>query len=111
MAELGGGSSFQRLVEMEMPNGEKMTKRFMVYRCVMKNDFQHWFISSVPPGIEYGTSRDVDFYSIPSSYEPRCAAFTDDVYPPHEGWKAIHPSDEPDDVRVTWEIVEDEADE
>ncbi len=98
-----------------MPNGEKIAKRFMVYRCVMRNDSHHWFISSIPPGKEYGTNQDVDYFSIPSSYEPRYPSFTDDVFPPKKGWKATSAnasgSEDPresGEVQVTWEIVEED---
>ena len=109
----GGGNSFQRLVDEETPNGEVITKRYMLYRCVMKNESHHWFISLVPPGKEYGTNKDIDYYSTPSSYEQRCASFTDDVFPPMKGWKAAgSSSNEPhadEEVQVTWKIVEDSS--
>ena len=108
----GGGSSFQRLVEIELPNGTKATKRYMIYRCVMKNEVHHWFISSVPPGKEYGTNQDTDFYSLPSTYDVRCSSYTDDVFPPLSGWKANGPSNDPSEgreVRVTWKIVDNDA--
>ena len=109
----GGGNSFQRLVDVETPNGEIITKKYMLYRCVMKNESYHWFISLIPPGKEYGTNKDVDYYSTLSSYEPRYPSFTDDVFPPMKGWKAVgSSSNEPhegEEVQVKWEIVEDSS--
>lgn len=85
--------------------------RFFIFQCNVSNNTRHWYISIVPPGMNPGTSSDIDFYTAPAT--ERCTKI-----PPQSGWAKSNEGRDPSpnmEYRFYGEenarpIVEDDSD-
>lgn len=96
------GSVFQKNTDV---NG--VMRKYNLYRWFMKNSVYNWFISQTPPGVEHGT-RDIDYFSAQSTYEPQ-RHYTDDIFPPPTGWKPVEKLEQNSVLTVTWEVTDEDV--
>lgn len=73
---------------------KSVEESFSLFRCNVSNNTKHWYISIVPPGVQPGTSTDIDFYSAPMNEQ-------DPEIPPDQGWtKAMEGQSPPPSVSI-----------
>ena len=73
---------------------KNVEESFSLFRCNVSNNTKHWYISIVPPGVQPGTSTDIDFYSAPMNEH-------DPDIPPDQGWTtAIEGQSPPPSVSI-----------
>lgn len=84
-------------------------KQYTLYRWQLNTQpySYSWYIALTPVGIDHGSKEDKDFYSAPSSYEMYHKDWSNDHFPPPNGWRSIL-TPALCNVKVTWALTDQE---